>query len=130
MPVLTPPAAEQLERAATVLGATDIAAYLQSTLGQRIAAHAAGLADSRQIGRYAKADGPRPSATTDRRMREAYKIVRMITEAYDGPTTRAWLFGTNSRLDDQAPIEVLGQATETKQFASVVRAARQFASFQ
>ena len=34
----------------------------------------------------------------------------MISEAYDADTAKAWLFGTNTRLDDQAPIEVLRTA--------------------
>lgn len=130
MPALTAPAADQLERDATVLPASEIAAYLQEQLGQRMAAHLAGLADTRQIGRYAKDGGPEPSAATERRLREGYKVVRMLVEAYDARTAKAWLFGTNTRLDDEAPIEVLGRATETAQLAAVVRAARQFASFQ
>jgi hypothetical protein len=121
-------AADQLEHDATVLAPSAIAAYLQAQLGQRIAAHLVGLSDTRQLGRYSRADGPAPSQVTERRLREAYKVVRMITEAYDA--TKAWLFGTNSRLDDEAPVDLLGQATETAQLAAVVRAARQFASFQ
>ena len=50
--------------------------------------------------------------------------------AEDAKTARAWLFGTNTRLDDRAPIEVLGAAKDTADFAMVVRAARQVASFQ
>lgn len=130
MPVLTPPAAELLEHDATVLSAREIAAYLQEQLGQRMAAHLAGLGDTRQIGRYAREGGPSPSQTVERRLREGYKVVRMLVDAYDPQTAKAWLFGTNTRLDDAAPIEVLGQATETGQLAAVVRAARQFASFQ
>jgi hypothetical protein len=130
VPTLTAHAAEQLERDATVLDPSEIATYLQSQLGQRMAAHLVGLSDTRQIGRYAHADGPDPSATTERRLREAYKVVRMIAEAYDAKTAKAWLFGTNSRLDDEAPIELLGQATETAELTAVIRAARQFASFQ
>ncbi|MFL5862807.1 MAG: XRE family transcriptional regulator [Solirubrobacteraceae bacterium] len=72
----------------------------------------------------------RSHGTTERRLREAYKAVRMLIDAYDSKTARAWLFGTNTRLDDRAPIEVLGAATETAEFAAVVRAARQVASFQ
>jgi hypothetical protein len=130
VPALTTTATEQLEHDATVLAPSEIAAYLQEQLGQRMAAHLVGLSDTRQIGRYSRADGPAPSQVTERRLREAYKVVRMIAEAYDATTTRSWLFGTNSRLDDEAPIELLGQATETPQLAAVVRAARQFASFQ
>jgi uncharacterized protein (DUF2384 family) len=54
----------------------------------------------------------------------------MLVDAYDDKTARAWLFGTNTRLDDRAPIEVLGAASDTAEFAMVVRAARQVASFQ
>ncbi len=38
------------------------------------------------------------------------------------------MFGTNTRLDDRAPIDVLGLGTTGEEFAAVVRAARQFAS--
>ena len=52
----------------------------------------------------------------------------MIAEAYDAKTAKAWLFGTNTRLDDNAPIEVLRDAQSTEDFIPVQRAARQFAS--
>lgn len=130
MPVLTVPAAQQLDDEATTLPVTEIAAYLQDAVGQRVAAAIAGLGDAKQIGRYARAGGPEPHAKTERRLREGYKVVRMLVDAYDDKTARAWLFGTNTRLDDQAPVEVLGAATETAEFAAVLRAARQVASFQ
>jgi hypothetical protein len=128
VPTLTVSAAEQLEHDAMVRSPSELAAYLQERLGQRMAAHLVGLADTRQIGRYARPDGPAPSTVTERRLREGYKVVRMIVEAYDARTAKAWLFGTNTRLDDEAPIEVLGEASETARLAAVVRAARQFAS--
>jgi hypothetical protein len=130
MPALTVPAAQRLDDEATTLPIAEIAAYLQQAVGQRVAAALAGLADAKQIGRYARAGGPEPHAATERRLREGYKVVRMLADAYDGKTARAWLFGINTRLDDQAPVEVLGAATESAQFAAVVRAARQVASFQ
>jgi len=130
MPTLTASAAEKLEYDATVLAPSDIARYLQEQLGQRMAAHLVGLSDTRQLGRYSRTDGPHPSETTERRLREAYKVVRMIADAYDAKTAKVWLFGTNSRLDDQAPIDVLGEAVAPAQLTAVVRAARQFASFQ
>jgi hypothetical protein len=128
MPALTASAAEQLEHDANRLEPGEIAAYLQQQLGQRVAAHLAGLSDTRQIGRYVRQQEA-PSQITERRLREGYKAVRMISDAYNAKTAQAWLFGTNSRLDDEAPVEVLGQAEATEQFAAVVRAARQFASF-
>ncbi len=130
MPVLTPPAAEQLDHDASTLPVAVIADYLQNALGQRIAAHLIGSRDAKQIGRYQKADGPAPNPTTDLRLRESYKIVRMIAESFDDKTARAWLFGTNTRLDDAAPVDVLRQATEPTQFAEVRAAARQLVSFE
>jgi hypothetical protein len=61
-------------------------------------------------------------------MREGYKVVRMIAACYDVTTARNWLFGTNSRLDEQAPIGVLRAARQPDDFSAVVRAARQFAA--
>lgn len=127
MPALTVPAAAHLDDEATTRSIREIAAYLQDAVGQRVAAAIAGLSDAKQIGRYAREDGPAPHGTTERRLREGYKVVRMLVEAYDDKTARAWLFGTNSRLDDRAPIELLGEATETAEFRAVVRAARQVA---
>jgi len=130
MTVLTPVASEKLDAEAATRSIGEIASYLQNTLGQRIAAAIAGLGDAKQIGRYARTDGPSPHATTERRLREGYKVVRMLVDAYDDKTARAWLFGTNTRLDDRAPIDVLGEAKDTTEFVSVVQAARQVASFQ
>ena len=130
MPVLTVSAAQRLDDEAATRSIREVAAYLQDAVGQRVAAGIAGLADAKQIGRYARESGPEPHGATERRLREGYKVVKMIVDAYDAKTARAWLFGTNTRIDDRAPIEVLGAASDTAQFAMVVRAARQVASFQ
>lgn len=130
MSVLTATAAQRLDDEATTRSIRDIAAYLQTAVGQRVAAGIAGQRDAKQIGRYVREDGPQPHDITERRLREGYKVVRMLVDAYDDKTARAWLFGTNTRLDDRTPIEVLGAATETAQFTAVIRAARQVASFQ
>ena len=130
MPVLTVSVAQRLDDEAATRSVREIAAYLQEAVGQRVAAALAGLADAKQIGRYARENGPEPHGVTERRLREGYKVVKMLVDAYDAKTARAWLFGTNTRLDDRAPIEVLGAASNTEEFAMVVRAARQVASFQ
>jgi plasmid stabilization system protein ParE len=130
MPALTASAAQRLDDDAATRSIREIAAYLQDAVGQRVAAAIAGLVDAKQIGRYARDGGPEPHGVTERRLREGYKIVKMLVDAYDGKTARAWLFGTNTRLDDRAPIEVLGAAEKTADFAVVLKAARQVASFQ
>jgi hypothetical protein len=130
MHLLTVTESQRLDDEATIRSIREIAAYLQDAVGQRVAAAIAGLNDAKQIGRYARDGGPEPHGATERRLREGYKVVRMLVDAYDAKTARAWLFGTNTRLDDNAPIEVLGAAKNTDEFAMVVRAARQVASFQ
>lgn len=130
MSVLTGPAAQRVDDEAATMSIRQIAAYLQENVGQRVAAAIAGLGDAKRIGMYARQDGPEPHGVTERRLREGYKVVRTLIEAYDEKTARAWLFGTNSRLDDRAPIEVLGAATDTTDFTVVIRAARQVATFQ
>jgi hypothetical protein len=117
----------EVEHQATTLSIGVIAKRLQANLGQALTAHLAGLADTRQIGRISRGEH-RPQRLTARRLREGYKVVSMIAELYDWETAKAWLFGTNTRLDDQAPVEVLGSATTDEQFTDVARAAKQFAS--
>jgi hypothetical protein len=130
MPVLTVTEQERLDHDATTLPVGEVAAYLQEQLGQRMAAFMAGLSDAKQIGRYTRDGGPEPREAVAQRLRHGYKIVRMISESYDAKTTRAWMFGTNTRLDDEAPIELLRSAETPEQFTPIVRAARQIASFQ
>jgi hypothetical protein len=117
----------EAEHQATTLSIGAIAEELQANLGQALTAHMAGLADTRQIGRISRGEH-RPQQATARRLREGYKAVSMIAELYDWETAKAWLFGTNTRLDDRAPVEVLGTATTDQQFTDVARAAKQFAS--
>ncbi len=127
MPVLTGQRASEVEREATLQPVGELAAYLQETLGQRMAAHVAGLDHAKQIGRYVRGEAT-PRELVARRILEGYKVVRMLVDAYDATTAKAWLFGTNTRLDDRAPIDVLGLGSTGEDFTAVVRAARQFAS--
>lgn len=61
---------------------------------------------------------------TERRRRDDFKVVRLLVDAYDGQTACAWQFGTNVRLDDRAPIDVLAAARETSEFEAVAEAAQ------
>src|SRR6202034_19590 len=99
--------AEQLEHDASAEPIATIAGFLQDTIGQRMTAYLGGLNDVKQIGRYREPDGPTPTPQVELRLREGYKVVRMLLDCYDQATTRNWLFGTNSRLDDHAPIGAL-----------------------
>jgi len=89
----------------------EIARYLQEAVGQRIAAAIAGLVDTKQIGRYAREDGPEPHGATERRMREGYKVVRMLVDAYDAKRhargclapTRVWTIARPSKCSAPPP---------------------------
>lgn len=104
---------------------TEITNYLITTVGQRTAAAIAGLHDVEQLARYTRDSNPESNDVEELRLREGYKIVRILIDAYDATTARAWLFGTNSRLDDRSPIDVLRQATNPGDLTPVVKAARE-----
>lgn len=100
------------------------AAYLQQTLGDRVTAYLAGLSDASTLAASLREDA---SAKVAERLSEAYAVVREIADTYDARTAQSWLFGTNSFLDDAAPIEVLRAADTAEVFSSVRAAARAFA---
>lgn len=114
----------------TTLSVREIATYLRDTIGARMTAAIAGLNDPEQVESYARGDASEIDELVERRLREGFKAVRILVAAYDSQTARVWLFGTNSWLDERAPIEVLGQATDTDELAAVVRAARQAAGLR
>jgi hypothetical protein len=126
MSALTQAVVQQIDDDTNRTKTAEIAAYLRDRLGQRVTAYLLGAADPKQVAAYAR--GGNISDVRALRLREGFKIVRMIETSYDTETAKAWLFGTNARLDDQAPIELLAGATRTEQFADVRRAARQFAA--
>lgn len=117
---------EKLDDEAATLPPSALAAFLQERLGQRIAARLVGLGDSRQLGRYRKGDGPEPRPVIELRLREAYKLVGMVTFVFDEGVARAWLLGTNTRLDGRAPIDAFRAADAPEDFMVIRAAVRQF----
>ena len=128
MPISTRSLSKKLDHDATTLSIPEITSFVQDALGQRIAAYLLGFCDAKEMDRYGKA-GPTPDPGMNLRFREGYKIVQMILETFDEKTARAWLFGTNAHLDDEAPIDVLRQATDPAQFAEVRDAAQHLLGF-
>lgn len=126
MAALTASMLRRLDDEATTRPVAEIAGYLQEQVGQRVASAIAGLVDAGQIDRYVCGTAS-PRAVTERRLREGFKAIRLLVDAYDDQTARAWLFGTNTRLDDRAPIDVLAAARETSEFEAVAEAAREVA---
>jgi uncharacterized protein (DUF2384 family) len=117
---------EQIERDSTIAPVRELAHYLQETVGQKMTAFLAGLNDPRVVGRWASGKNA-PQLENEMRLRYGYRVVRLLTNAYDPSTAKAWLFGTNSRLEDRAPIVMLRETTDIGTMARVFLTARAFA---
>lgn len=111
---------------ATALPIAEVADWLHTQLGQQLTAYLAGLRDARAVGRWRKGR-VHPRAAAELRLRAAYQVVRLVAAAYDVRTARAWLLGSNSRLDDEAPALVIRQAETSGDLRMVTEAARVFA---
>lgn len=98
----------------------EVLAYLRQKLGAHMTAYVAGVEHPKQL------ELRSPDGGTAARLMATYVIVHEIVARYDATTAQAWLFGTNSALDEQAPAEVLRGAEEESALAAVRRAARLF----
>jgi len=115
-----------VEREAAVSDIAKIAGFLQRALGQKVTAYLSGLRDPRIVGRWSRGEvTPREPVTM--RLRAGYQAARMVVDAYGSETARAWFFGTNTRLDDQAPASILRRARTPDDLRLVVPTARAFA---
>lgn len=117
---------EQIERDAATTKLPKVASYLQDTLGQKLTAYVAGLTDPKSVGAWIRGVND-PRETTVMRLRCAYQAVRMLVEAYDADTAKAWLLGTNTRLNDEAPAYLLRNAQAVDDLRQLVPTARAFA---
>ena len=124
MPLMLDPAV--IEREATVTGIAEIAAFLQDALGQKVTAYLSGLRDAKIVGRWVRGQAD-PRDLVKMRLRAGYQAARLIVEAYGPETAKAWFFGCNTRLDDEAPASVLRRARTPDDLRHVVPAARAFA---
>lgn len=121
MPRLTPAVIKEIDEAASRESIGEIIRYLRNTLGPHVAAYLVGADDDVN-------HGPSLSDVEARRLRDGYRVVRMIETPYDAQTAVAWLFGSNTQLADLAPIELLASATAPEDFDDVLIAARDFAA--
>lgn len=126
MPATAEPAAlRKIETDAVRGEVSEIAAYLQEHLGQRIAAYLSGLKDPKSVGQWAKGR-VEPREVASLRLRHGYQATRLIAEAFGDETAKAWLFGSNSRLGGEAPAYVLRHARVPEDVSPVVLAAAAF----
>ena len=123
--ILDPNLREIVEREATTREISKIAGYLQEHLGQKITAYLSGVDHAKTVGQWI-AGHVEPRDLPKTRLRYAYQAARFLIETYDDETARAWFFGSNTLLDDEAPAYVLRHGTTPDDLRLVVPAVRRF----
>lgn len=113
--------AQQVHREAVKEDIATIAQSLQETLGQRLVAFAVEVKDPKAIGRYAKGRMS-PRTDTEARLRDLYRVTRLLLSRESPDTVRAWMIGANPELGDEAPIKALHE----QRIAAVLAAADAF----
>jgi hypothetical protein len=102
-----------------------VSSELQELLGQKLTAYLAGLKDPKVVGLWAKKKAV-PRDLPARRLRCAYQAALLLNDAYGPETTKSWFFGTNTRLDDEAPAYLLRHGKTPDDLRMIVPAAKAF----
>lgn len=123
--LLTERRAEEIERKAKIEKIDVVAAFLQDTLGQKLTAYLAGIKDPKVVGLWAQGKS-QPRDLAQFRLRCAYEAALMLVNAYGRETAKSWFFGTNTRLDDEAPAYLLRHVKAPDDIRLIVPAARAF----
>jgi hypothetical protein len=115
---------EAIERDSATAAIPDVVEYLQEHLGGMTVAYLSGLKDTQMLRRWK--NGTDPQSIVKRRLRCAYQATRMLVETFDDETAEAWFFGSNSKLDDEAPARVLRVAQSFDDMRLIAPAAKAF----
>lgn len=102
------------------------ASHLLASIGPRITSAALGLADARQVKRWAAEDiEPREHAVA-LRLDALYWVVRALEPVYSAAVAARFLRSANPQLGDEAPLVVLARAEDEPAIGPVLAAARAF----
>lgn len=129
MSVIRAPISEAWERAHKDVvndAASQKASYLLGSIGPRITSAALGLADARQVKRWAvESFEPREHAVA-LRLDAVYWVVRALGSVYSVAVAARFLRSANPQLGDEAPLVVLARAEDEQAIGPVLAAARAF----
>jgi hypothetical protein len=117
--------AAEIEHDSKTLAIPELVRYLSDHLGRQAVAYMTGLKDTQMLRDWIA--GTEPRRTNQMRIRYAYRAARMIIEAFDDRTADAWFFGSNSKLDEDAPAAVLRNAQEVEDLRHLIPAVKAFA---
>lgn len=98
--------ARQAHQKAVSFDIADIARFLQETLGQKLVAHIAGVADPKTVGHWARGEQT-PRDEADTRLRAAFQVFHLLQGEESPHTVRAWFVGLNPQLDDETPVDAI-----------------------
>jgi hypothetical protein len=103
-----------------------IVTFLMKQFGKPTTAYIGGVSDPKMVTHW-MAGTNTPRAVPQMRLREAYQATRLIADATDVDTAKAWFFCSNASLGDRAPAHVLRIASTWEDMCEVVPTARAFA---
>lgn len=98
--------------------------WLLEHLGQRITAVALGLSDASMLRRYKQGDIGQLKEDREARLRLLYRVARMVSDAFDNETARAFLISSNPQLGDKSPAVVLSDEPPDQSGPEILGAAR------
>ena len=102
----------------------EILDYLQEHLGREVTAYLSGADDLKAFELWAQGIMAEARDLPGMRLRSAHEAVCALIDAYGSPMARAWLFGMNPMLDDEAPAYVLRHSQSPDDWRLVVDAAQ------
>jgi hypothetical protein len=108
-------AIEEAHREAVMTPLADVVAFLITLLSRRLVAYMAGVKDTKTVGRWANDETSEIRQDSEKRVRLAYEIARLLMH-FDSPRiVKAWFVGLNPQLDDTSPAEAVheGRLKET-----------------
>ena len=118
---------EKIETDSKITPAKNIAEFLQNHLGQKMTAYLCGLNDAKNVGQWINGNVS-PKDLSAMKLRYTYHVTRMIIDAFDDDTAKAWLFGANTRLNDEAPAYIFRHSKTFEDLRRIVPVARAFAT--
>jgi hypothetical protein len=124
------PARPELEayEAATRADVPVIAKELRAALGPRLVALIAGVSETRAVHQWADGTRELKSTVTERRLRLAYQLWKLITMRDSDRVAQAWFIGLNPKLDDTSPARLLRDGDLDEVGPQLLAAARAFAA--
>ncbi len=94
---------------------------LVDRIGLTLTALIGGVSETRRVNEWIAGSEPRREDA----LRAALQATRAISERYDNDAARAWFRSTNPGLDMRAPVVVLREAREHRDYDRIVKCAVQ-----